>query len=189
MKFSLPDFALARPITIVMLSISTLAIGLIAWDRMPLNFLPRIDRPFIGVTIPYPGATPAQVEQQVAIPVEGEFRTISGLRRMRTISNSDGCFVSMQFDLETDMTLATADVRDRIERLKLVLPDDVDTLLIQRFSSRSIPVLAFGVFRDGDETEFIHQVRTQIEPRIRRQEGVANVEILTPITEDRKSVV
>lgn len=184
MKFSLPEFALARPITIVMLSISTLAIGLIAWDRMPLNFLPRVDRPFIGVTIPYPGATPAQVEQQVAIPVEGEFRTISGLRRMRTISNSDGCFVSMQFNLETDMTLATADVRDRIERLKLVLPDDVDTLLIQRFSSRSIPVLAFGVFRDGDEAEFIHQVRTQIEPRIRRQEGVANVEILTPITEN-----
>jgi len=184
MKFSLPDFALARPITVVMLSISTLAVGLIAWDRMPLNFLPRVDRPFIGVSIPYPNASPEQVEQQVAIPVEGEFRTLSGLRRIRTISNSDGCFVSMQFNLETDMTLATAEVRDRIERLKLVLPDDVDTLLIQRFSSRSIPAIALGVFRDGDESEFINDVRTLIEPRIRRQEGVANVEILTPVQEN-----
>ena len=174
---SLPDLALSRPISVFMLSITFVLLGLISWYRIPLQFLPEIDEPFIGCQIPYPGASPEQVEQQIAIPVEGEFRTISGLRRIRTVSNSDGCFVSMVFDLDTDMTLATAEVRDRMERLKLVLPDEVDRMFIQRFSSRSIPVIAYGMFRAGDQEAFLNLLRTYIEPRIRRIDGVADVQI------------
>lgn len=183
MSFSLPEFAMKRPITVIMLSISMLVVGTIAWFSMPLTFLPRVDQPFIGVSIPYPGASPEQVEQQIAIPVEGEFRTIPGLRRIRTISDSNGCFVSMMYSLDTDMNAATSDVRDRMERLKLVLPTEADKMLIQRFSSRTIPVMAIGVFREGDQEEFVHQIRTIFEPRIRRIDGVAAVEILSPIQE------
>lgn len=183
MNFSLPGFALKRPVTVIMLSISMLALGVIAWFSMPLKFLPRVDRPFIGCVIPYPGGSPAQVEQQIAIPVEGEFRTIPGLRRIRTVSGGDGCNVSLLFDLDTDMTVATAEVRDRMERLKLVLPAEVDRMLLQRFSSGSIPVLAFGVFRAGDEEEFTHLVRTVMAPRLRRLEGVAEIQVHSPIQE------
>ncbi|NLF56329.1 MAG: efflux RND transporter permease subunit, partial [Candidatus Hydrogenedens sp.] len=181
MNFSLPTFALRRPVTVLMLSMSMLALGVISWNRMPLNFLPRVDRPFIGVFIAYPGASPSQVEQQIAIPVEGELRTIPGVRRIRTTSTSSGCEVGLLFSLDTDMTIATADVRDRLERLKLVLPDEADKMLIQRFSSGSIPVMAFGVFRDGDQEQFAHLIRTIAEPRLSRIEGVAKVEILSPI--------
>src|SRR5690606_13225245 len=124
-----------------------------------------------------------QVEQQIAIPVEGEFRTIPGLRRIRTISDSNGCFVSMMYSLDSDMNAATSDVRDRMERLKLVLPPEADRMLIQRFSSRTIPVMAISVFREGNQEEFVHQIRTVFEPRIRRIDRVAAVEILSPIQE------
>ena len=164
-----------------MISISMLSVGLIAWFRMPLQFLPRVDRPVIGCIIPYPGASPEQVEQQIAIPVEGAFRTIPGLRRIRTTSNSDGCSVFMLFSLDTDMTLATAEVRDRIERLKLVLPPEADRMILQRFSSGSIPIIAFGVFSEDDPDDFNHRVRTIFEPRLRRLDGVADVQIHSPI--------
>lgn len=184
MKFSITGLALRRPVTIIMLSISMLALGAIAWSRMPLKFLPDVDRPFIGVSIPYPNSSPQQVEQQIAIPLEGEMRTVPGLRRIRTISDAEGCFASLQFSLDTNITQVTAEIRDRIERLKLKLPAEADNILLQRFSSRSIPVVAFGVFRDGDPEQFIHEVRTFIEPRLRRLDGVANVEIITPIEEN-----
>ncbi|HOJ68331.1 MAG TPA: efflux RND transporter permease subunit [Candidatus Hydrogenedentes bacterium] len=179
--FSLPAFSLRRPVTVVMATISMLCLGVIAWNRMPLNFLPRVDRPFIGVFIAYPGASPAQVEQQIAIPAEGELRTIPGVRRIRSTSTSNGCDIGLLFTLDTDMSIATADVRDRLERLKLILPAEADKMLIQRFSSGSIPVLAFGMFRDGDQDQFVHMMRTVVQPRLSRLEGVANVEILSPI--------
>ncbi len=170
-----------------MISLSLLLVGGIAWFRMPLKFLPRVDRPVIGCFIPYPGGSPAQVEQQIAIPVEGEFRTIPGLRRIRSISNSNGCTVMMFFNLDVDMTTATAEVRDRMERLKLVLPDEVEHMTLQRHSSGALPVLFFGLFQEGDQEEFTHRVRTIVQSRLNRLDGVAQVEVHSPIQE--KSVL
>lgn len=160
-----------------MVTISMLVLGVIATKRIPLQFLPNVDPAFLAVTIPYPGATPAQVEQQIAIPVEGEFRTVSGLENIRTISNGEGCFVSMMFTADTEMGLAAAEVRDRIERLKLVLPDDVDQMLIERFNSRSIPIMAFGLFRPDGDAAFVDLLRRSLEPRLRRIDGVADVQL------------
>ncbi len=177
MRVSLPQFALSRPVTVTMLSLSVVLLGAIAAYRIPLEFLPSVEPSFLGVSIPYPGATPAQVEQQIAIPVEGEFRTVAGLEDIRTISNSDGLFVSMLFTQDTDMGLAAAEIRDRIERLKLVLPDDVDQMYLERFSSRSIPIMAFGLFREGNDDAFVDLLRRSMEPRLRRIDGVADVEL------------
>lgn len=170
-----------------MLTLCMIGTGYIAWTRLPLQFLPEVSAPFINVRIAYPGASPAQVEKEVAIPAEGEFKTIRGLQNIRTISDANGCFANMMFDLDTDMTVATAEVRDRLERLKLVLPKSVDKMMIERFNSRSIPIVAAGLFREGDEEEFVHLVRTVAEPRIRRVPGVADVQVLT--TKPEKEVL
>jgi len=160
-----------------MLLISLVVVGIIACFRMPLKFLPEMDFPFVGCYIPYPGATPEQVEKEVAIPAEGEFRTIPGLKRIFSYSNSDGCRVNMRFESDVNMATASAEVRDRVERLKLSLPKDVDRVFIFRHSSNSIPIMAFGVFRAGNEEEFVHLVRTIMEPRLARLDGVAEVQV------------
>ncbi len=180
MKFSLPDFAIRRPITTVMVAVTMAAFGLIGVTRLPLEFLPAMDLPFIMAVIPYPGATPEQVENEIAIPAEGEFRTLSHIRRIRTTSDSDGCQVRIEFDFETDMNLAAAEVRDRIERLRLQLPSDADTIMLQRFSAGAMPVMAFSVFSPEDDEAFAHRLRTHIEPRLKRIEGVADVMIFAP---------
>ena len=98
MKTSLPKFAIDRPITVIMIVITMLGLGAIAWTRIPLEFLPRMDVPWIGCWIPYPGGTPEQVVKEVAIPAEGEFRTLSNLKRIDTNASTDGCFVGLSFD-------------------------------------------------------------------------------------------
>lgn len=177
MNFSLPTFSLRHPVAVLMLLASLVGVGIIACYRMPLKFLPEMDFPVIGCFIPYPGATPEQVEREVAVPAEGEFRTISGMKRIASSSNSDGCRINMRFENNTNMANASAEVRDRIERLKLTLPKDVDRIMLFRHNSNSIPIMAFGLFRAGDESEFIHLVRTAIQPRLSRVEGVAEVTI------------
>lgn len=177
MNFSLPMFSLRHPVAVLMLLASLVGVGVIACYKMPLKFLPEMDFPFIGCFIPYPGATPEQVEREIAIPAEGEFRTISGMKRISSSSTGDGCRVNMRFESDTNMATASAEVRDRIERLKLSFPKDVDRVMLYRHNSSSIPVMAFGLFRAGDESEFIHLVRTVIQPRLSRVDGVAEVTI------------
>lgn len=179
MKLSLPEIAIKRPVTVVMICVSLLGLGAIAWSRIPVEFIPRMDFPYIRCVIPYPGATPEQVVNEIAIPAEGEFRTISRLKRITTTSNSEGCSVGLQLDWSADMAMATAEVRDRMERLRLKLPDTVDRLYLRRFSSKSLPILALALSGEGDEEELAHKVRNKLQPRILRVDGVANVDVFT----------
>ncbi len=177
MKRSLPGIALSRPITVIMLVLTVIGLGIIARYRIPLEFLPPIDLPFIFCQIPYVGATPSQVEKEVAIPAEGEFRTLSNLKRIQTTSDMNGCVVRIFFDMGTDMSLATAEVRDRIERLKLDLPDEIERIAIRKFSSNSMPIMAFALYGPGDDEELTYLVRTVLQPRMMRLEGVADVSV------------
>jgi len=174
---SLPSIAIRHPIMVLMLTVTVVGVGIIAWFRLPLKFLPDMDFPFVGCFIPYSGATPAQVEKEIAVPAEGEFRTIPNLRRIMTQSSSEGCEIDMMFESGTAMGMASAEVRDRIERLKLVLPEEADRVYVYRHSVNAIPVMALGLFRVGDEAEFVHLVRTVVEPRLSRLDGVAEVKV------------
>lgn len=171
--------AMRRPITVIMLIITVLSLGVIAYTRIPIEFLPKMDFPFIGVFIPYPGATPEQVEKEVAIPAEGEFRTLSNLERITTDSDMDGCFVRMMFTWDADMSVATAEVRDRMERLKLQLPSEIERLFIRRWSANTMPVMAMAVLRESNEEELAHLCKTVLQSRLLRIDGVADVTIFT----------
>ena len=177
MKKSLPGIALSRPITVTMLVITVIGLGIIARYRIPLEFLPPMDLPFIFCQIPYIGATPEQVEKEVAVPAEGEFRTLSSLKRIQTISNMNGCTVRMVFDMGTDMSLATAEVRDRIERLKLDLPAEIDQIVVRKFSADSMPIMAMALYSPRDDEDLTYLVRTVLQPRLLRLEGVADVTV------------
>ena len=179
MKFALTDIALKRPITVTMIVITLLGLGVIAWNKIPLEFIHRMDFPVMHCYIPYPNSTPEQVETEIAIPAEGEFRTVSSLKRISTTSDSDGCSVRLVFDSDTNMSLATSEVRDRMERLRLQLPSDVDDIHLFRFSSQSLPILLIGLVREGDEEELAHRVRTSLQPRLLRVSGVAEVQVFT----------
>ncbi len=177
MKFSLPEFSLSKPVTVTMIVISFVTLGAISLSRLKVEFLPKIEFPFLGVFIAYPGATPAQVEQEIAIPAEGEFRTLPNLERMMTNSDDGGCFVQCLFKMGADMSEAQADVRDRIERVRLELPPEANRIFIRHFSSDDFPVMEFGLAREGDAYEYGHLVREVLQPRLARLPGVAEIEV------------
>ncbi len=184
---SLPAFAVRRPVTVFMLALTCLSLGYVSWSRLPLSFMVDITHPALRVFIPYPGATPEQVEQEVAIPCEGEFKTVTGLKRITTHSHGGGCYIWMSFDWDSDMSLASAEVRDRMERLKLRLPPEIDRLFLRRFSMTAIPVMRMALFREEKSDELAQYARTKLRNRLLRIEGVAEVSI-SGDTEERVSV-
>lgn len=183
MKLSLPQFALKRPITVLMVTVSLLGLGAISVVRIPLEFLPKMEFPFLACFIPYPGATPEQVEKEVAIPAEGEFRTLSNLKTIWSNCDSEGCWIGMRFDWDADMGVATSALRDRIERLKLVLPSDIERVWIRRWDSSNMPILVFAMGTAGDVDQFAYDARTILRTRLMRVPGVADVVVHSSIPE------
>ncbi len=177
-RFSLPEFAMKHPVTISMIVLSVVGFGLISLKRTPAEFMPPMELPFLGAFIPYFGATPAQVEQEITIPAEGEFQTLPGIKHMSTNSSSDGAFIGLEFEGGIDMTQALADVRDRIERLRLVLPENADRIFVRHFKLESFPVLMIGLSSHGDYDRFVDMVDRDLVPKLQRIEGVADIELM-----------
>ena len=83
---SLARFALNKPVTIGMLFLSMLLFGIVSGRLLPLEKFPGIDIPEMVVQIPYPDATPVEIETMITRPVEEAVATMSGIKRLRARS-------------------------------------------------------------------------------------------------------
>ncbi|HOZ45244.1 MAG TPA: efflux RND transporter permease subunit [Candidatus Hydrogenedentes bacterium] len=169
--------ALSRPITTVMVTLTVLSLGAVAYTRIPLEFVPNAEVPFAACWIPYINATPEQIEKEVAVPAEGEFLTVAHIKSISTWSGENGCHVSLQFEWGTDMSVATGELRDRIERLKLRLPADVDNVYLRRWGRDDWAAMWMGMFGGESKEEMVWLARTHVQPALMRIEGVAEVEV------------
>src|SRR5439155_1502425 len=84
-------------VSTVLTLLSVMVVGGIAMARLPLAFLPNVDLPFIGITIPYPNSNPTQIEKQITKPVEEVLATIPGVKRLGSTSTADSAEFQMQF--------------------------------------------------------------------------------------------
>lgn len=174
----LPALAVRRPVTIVVIFMAVLVVGFIAFKQIPIELLPGGFRaPFLGVWIPYRNANPKEVEEQIARPVEEEVRTISGIKHVRSYSHTNGCWVWLEFNQGTDMDFAYDQLRDRMERARAVLPDDLDRYYLRKFGRNDEPVIFLSVSIPENVEDPYYLVNHFIKRPIERIEGVANIEI------------
>ncbi len=174
----LPRLAVRRPVTMLMVYAAMLVLGAIAYGRLPVDLMPAgFTAPFLGVWIPYPNSTPAEVEQTIARPVEGMLGTISGVRSMSSNSSSGGCWVFLRFYQKTEMDVAYSDVRDRMDRVMAELPDEIERVFVRKFAEDDQPVLWAGLEIERPMSEPYRVLDELVVRDLLRIDGVANVEL------------
>ncbi|MFQ5652468.1 MAG: efflux RND transporter permease subunit [bacterium] len=174
----LPKLSVNRPVTVIMSLIALLVIGFIAFtqisvDLMPAGFTP----PFLGVWTPYPNSNPREVEEQIAKPIEEQIRTISGVRRVSSSSSSNGCWTFIQFAQGTDMNLAYAQLRDRMDRVKSEIPEDIERLFLRKWSNEDDPIMWLALVETTPHEDPYMLLETHLQKPLERIDGVAKVEI------------
>ncbi len=178
-KFGLLSrFSLNRPITVLMTLLALLVVGYIAYNQIAVELMPAgFTPPFLGVWTPYPNANPEEVEQLIARPIEEMINTIKGVQRVSTRSRSNGCWTWIEFTQNTDMDVAYAQLRDRMERVKPELPDDVERFYLRKWSNDDEPILWIAMSYEGYLDDPYLLVENLIKKPLERIDGVANVEI------------
>ncbi|MEE8184594.1 MAG: efflux RND transporter permease subunit, partial [Acidobacteriota bacterium] len=175
---NLPKLAVKKPVTTMMILVSVLLLGLISISRMQLAFLPVVDFPFIGVSIPFQNSNPIQVEKEITKPVEEMLSTLSGIKKIFSTSGPDGAFVGMEFDWGQEIDLLRMQVGEKIELVKSSLPDDIGEIMIFNFSSEDIPIIEARISAKGvDLSQNYDLLEKRIINRIRRVKGVAKVDL------------
>lgn len=174
----LPRISINRPVTVLMTLLAMLVVGFIAFNQIPVELLPQgFTPPFLGVWTPYPNSNPQEVEEQIAKPIEEQCRTINGVRRVQTNSSSNGCWTFIEFAQNTDMDLAYSQLRDRMDRVRTELPDDVERLYTRKFTDDDDPILWIAMAESTPHDDPYLLIEQQLQKPLQRVDGVAKVEI------------
>ena len=119
------DFAIRRPIITVVTMLALVVFGVIALFRLRTDEFPDVAPPYVTVAIPYPGASPDGVENEVLNPIEEQIAAISGVKKIHGMAEDGFGLITIEFVFEKPLAEATQDIRDAISEIRDDLPDEM----------------------------------------------------------------
>ena len=172
---SIPRIAIARPVTMFMISAIIILLGAISVTRLPVDLLPDVTYPTVSIFVRYPGVGPQEIEQLITRPIEQTVSAVAGLDQLNSTSSEGISRVSLSFNWGIDLNEAMDDMRMRLDRVRGRMPIDAEPMQIFRQDSNAMPIMSLGIEGNYDRVTLREMAENQIGPRLERVSGVAAV--------------
>jgi hydrophobic/amphiphilic exporter-1 (mainly G- bacteria), HAE1 family len=168
-----------RPVTAIVISIVIVLVGIISLINLPIAQYPDISPPTVSIAGNFTGADAQTVEQTTTTAIETQVNGTPGMTYMSSNSTSSGQMgITVNFEVGTDINIATLDVQNRVSVAEPALPDAVKRLgLTVRKRNPSIMVaVAFYSPNGTHDAKFIgNYVNLFVKDKILRVKGVGDV--------------
>lgn len=138
-------WSIRNPIPSVLLFIMLTLIGVMSFRAMKIQNFPDIDLPTVSVTASLPGASPSQLETEVARKIENSVATLQGVKHIYTKIQDGTAIITVEFRLEKPTQQAVDDVRDAVARVRSDLPGDLRDPVITKMELSGAPILTYTV--------------------------------------------
>ena len=147
---SLPEISIKRPIALSCLIITMVVIGISSFFKIGIDLVPKTDIPYVQISTIYPGATPEEIEVEVARRIEDAIASLDGLKHTTSVCMENICAMSLEFHLGVDINLALHNVREKINMIMEDFPDEVETPILDKFDINALPVVI--LYLTGERT-------------------------------------
>ncbi|MCX7988954.1 MAG: efflux RND transporter permease subunit [Thermodesulfovibrio sp.] len=177
MNFS--EIFIRRPVMTTLLMLSIIVFGLVGYRYLPIAELPNVDFPTILVSASLPGASPETMASAVAMPLERQFSTISGLKSMNSVNARGQTQITLEFELNKDIDIAAQDVQTAISTALRNLPSNMPTPpTYRKVNPADMPILYFAITSSTMPLYSLHEYAdTLLAQNISMVQGVAQVQI------------
>jgi HAE1 family hydrophobic/amphiphilic exporter-1 len=174
----LAEICIRRPVFAMMIVLSLVVVGAAGYLNLGVDRFPSVDLPVVRISARLAGAAPAEMESQVAQPIEEVVNTIEGLDELRSVNGAGNTFVVATFRLDRDIDVAAQDVRDRVATVTRELPRDMDPPTISKSDTDQQPILSLTISGDRPRRELTEIADKLIKTRIERLPGVGEVNLV-----------
>src|SRR5262245_17279665 len=175
----LSDLSIKRPVFATMMIMALVVLGLFSYRRLSIDAFPDVEFPFLIVQTRYPGASPESVEREVTKKIEEAVNPVQGVKLVNSTSTEGFSMIFIQFNLGTKVKDAQADVRSKIDGIRLDLPKDIDPPVISRADPSAQPIMSLSVRGEGWRLRELTQLADEvISRRIENIPGVGNVTVV-----------
>ncbi len=153
--------------------------GIVAYRQLPVSALPEVDYPIIQVVTFYPGASPDVMASSVTAPLERQFGQVPGLQQMTSISSQGSSVITLQFNLNLNIDVASQEVQQSINASGTYLPADLPTPPIySKTNPADAPVLTLALTSDEIPLSQVEDLAdTRLAPKISQLPGIGLVSI------------
>ena len=146
-----------------LLMIAIFAMGFYAiQSKLTLEVFPSFFRDLVRISIPYPGASPAEVETGVVLRVEEAINDLVGIERIMSNANESSASITVEID-NVDLTKILADIKNRIDSIS-TFPEDVEQPIISLVQRKreTLSVVVSGSLTESQLHEIALDVREDI---------------------------
>src|SRR5688572_54913 len=168
-----------RPVTAIVISIVIVLVGLISLVGLPVAQYPDISPPTVSIAGNFIGADAQTVEQTTTTAIETQVNGVPGMTYMTSNSTSSGqSNITVNFEVGTNINIATLDVQNRVSVAEPALPDAVKRLglTVRKRNPSIMMALAFYSPNGSHDVTFIgNYVNLYVKEALQRVKGVGDI--------------
>ena len=176
---NISELCIRRPVLTVLLCLSAIVAGVMAYLKIPVAALPSYNTPVISVSANLAGASPETMAASVALPLEKQFSTIAGLNVISSSSTLGRTSLTLEFDPARDIDAAAVDVQAALLSAQRQLPEEMTELpSYRKVNPADASVLVLTLTSPSvDLSELDDYAENLISPSLSTLSGVAQVSI------------
>ncbi|HMB40979.1 MAG TPA: efflux RND transporter permease subunit [Balneolaceae bacterium] len=141
-------FMAQNPIAANLIMIILLGGGIWTMFNIQKEVFPQFQLDIVDVSVVYPGAAPAEVEQGILQPVEEAIRGVQGIKEITSTANEGSGTVSIELVAGTDRMKTYQDIDQAVNRIR-TFPDDIEEPRVE-LQSNQTEVMVIGIYGDAD---------------------------------------
>lgn len=168
-----------RRVATSVIALALAVLGVYGLLQLPVNFLPDITYPMIRVHVWWRGATPEEIETNLADPIERQMATVDGLDFLESSSIEGMYTLVANFRYGVDVDVAYQDSLAAMARVARQLPKDIDPPIVIKADPSQLPVVQLTI---SSESWDLVKLRTWTDNWLQDQllavPGVAGTEIV-----------
>lgn len=158
--------------------VASLALGVFAVAIIPREEEPQILVPMLDITTAMPGASPAEVEQRVTLPIENLVHQISGVEYVYSTSSPGQSLVIVRFLVGTPQEDALIKVYSKLYSNFDRMPRGVSQPLIKARSIDDVPILAITLWGKDYSGYQLRTIADEIQHNIQQVSDVSETTII-----------
>ncbi len=176
---NLSELCIRRPVMVILLSISLILVGILAYTHIPVAALPSYNTPVINVNANLAGASPEAMASSVALPLEKQFSTIAGINLITSTSTQGNTSLTLEFDPSIDINAAAVDVQAALLGAQRQLPQEMTDLpSYRKVNPADAPVLFMTMNSPSmNLSELDDYAENLVSPALSTLPGVAQVSV------------
>ena len=172
---TLGNWSINNRVTVNLVMIFIIAAGAITVSNMRRELFPQFALDFIDVTVPYPGASPEEIEEGICVKIEEKIKGIEGISRTISAANEGSGSVTVELESSADTKSALDEIKKEVDRID-TFPAESEKPIVTEIVKRD-PTVSVAIYGDVSE-RLLREVAEKIRDDLVDKKPISLVDLI-----------